>query len=578
MYLLDVFLTEIRYNNHSWNHKETTDRKKYDCRCRQTSGDHQHEPARGAAVGNTEWGLKTCKTFKGENIMSKVVITGQDLTVDQIVDVCRNHAEVVLSEESTKAVLASRKVVDDLVSEKAVVYGITTGFGKFSDVVISTDECKKLQKNLIITHAVGAGDPFTEDIARGIMLLRINNLSKGFSGIRLETLQTMIDMLNKGVTPFIPEKGSLGASGDLAPLSHMVLVMIGLGKAYYKGELMDGGEAMKKAGIAPIELSAKEGLALNNGTQAMTSAGSLALYDAMNLLKVADIADSLCFEAQNGVMDALEDRCHAVRPHHGQRVTAKNLRRLLEGSKNTTRQGEIRVQDAYSLRCSPQIHGASKDAINYVKEHVDIEINSVTDNPIIFQEDRAGISGGNFHGQPMALPFDFLKIAQAELANVSERRIERLVNPAYSGLPAFLTNHGGVCSGFMIVQYSAAALVSENKVLAHPASVDSIPSSAGQEDHVSMGTIAARQAGEIGRNVRRVLAMELMVACQGIDLRGNRGLGKGTQAAYDLVRKCVPTLDEDRPLYEDINYCEKIIENGELIAAVEKAIGGELEL
>lgn len=276
-------------------------------------------------------------------------------------------------------------------------------------------------------------------------------------------------------------------------------------------------------------------------------------------------------------MDALEERVHTVRPHRGQTVTAKNLRRLLEGSKNTTRQGELRVQDAYSLRCSPQIHGASKDAIGYVADHVDIEINSVTDNPIIFQEDRAGISGGNFHGQPMALSFDFLKIAESELANVSERRIERLVNPAYSGLPAFLTTRGGVCSGFMIVQYSAAALVSENKVLAHPASVDSIPSSAGQEDHVSMGTIAARQAAEIGRNVRRVLAMELMVACQGIDLRGNKGLGKGTQAAYDLIRKKVATLDEDRELYGDINYCEEIIKDGSLLEAVEKAIGGEIE-
>ena len=510
--------------------------------------------------------------------MEKVIITGQDLTIDQIAAVCRNHAFVELSEESRKKILESRKVVDELVAEKKTVYGITTGFGKFSDVVISQDECTKLQRNLIITHAVGGGDPFPIDVAKGIMLLRVNNLSKGFSGIRLETVQTMIDMLNKDVTPFIPEKGSLGASGDLAPLSHMVLVMIGMGKAYYQGELIDGGEAMKRAGITPIVLGAKEGLALNNGTQAMTSVGALALYDAIKLAKIADITDALCFEAQNGVTDALQPRVHEIRPHHGQGITAKNLLRLLDGSKNTTRQGEIRVQDAYSLRCTPQIHGASKDAINYVKEHVDIEINSVTDNPLIFKEDRAGISGGNFHGQPMALPFDFLKIAEAELANVSERRIERLVNPAYSGLPAFLTNHGGVNSGFMIVQYSAAAMVSENKVLAHPASVDSIPSSAGQEDHVSMGTIAARQAAEIGRNVRRVLAMELMVACQGIDMRGNKGLGKGTQAAYDLVRKCVPTLDEDRPLYEDIEYCEQILKDDSLINAVEAAIGGPLEM
>ena len=510
--------------------------------------------------------------------MNKVLITGEDLTLDEIVSVCRGNAQVEISQEAREKVQASRQVVDDLIAEEKVVYGITTGFGKFSDVVISQDQCKELQKNLIITHAVGAGDPFSRDIARGIMLLRINNLSKGFSGIRMETLQTMAYMLNKGVTPIIPEKGSLGASGDLAPLSHMVLPMIGLGLAEYQGEVLPGKEAMDRAGIPVIELSAKEGLALNNGTQAMTSAGSLALYDALDLIKTADIAAALSFEAQNGVVDALDPRVHKVRPHSGQMATARNLLALLEGSKNTTRQGQIRVQDAYSLRCCPQIHGASKDAVQYVKDKVDIEINSVTDNPIIFKDDHAGISGGNFHGQPMALSFDFLCIAESELANVSERRIERLVNPAYSGLPAFLTPNGGVCSGFMIVQYSAAALVSENKVLAHPASVDSIPSSAGQEDHVSMGTIAARKAGEIGRNVRRVLAMELMVACQGIDMRGNKGLGKGTQAAYDLVRKAVAALEDDRELYDDINYCEKIIEDGSLIRAVEAALGREIEV
>lgn len=509
--------------------------------------------------------------------MNRVVITGHDLTVEQIIAVCRGYAEVVLSEESREKILASRQVVDELVEEKKVIYGITTGFGKFSDVVISQDECKLLQKNLIITHAVGAGDPFSEDIARGIILLRVNNLSNGFSGIRLETIETMIAMLNKRVTPYIPEKGSLGASGDLAPLSHMVLPMIGLGMAWYEGELLPGAAAMNRAGIPVIELSAKEGLALNNGTQAMTSVGAHALYDAIKLLKAADIAAALSFEAQNGVTDALDPRVHQVRPHAGQMATARNLLKLLEDSKNTTRQGQIRVQDAYSMRCCPQVHGASKDAVNYVKGRVDIEINSVTDNPLIFKEDRNGISGGNFHGQPMALSFDFLKIAESELADISERRIERLVNPAYSGLPAFLTPNGGVNSGFMIVQYSAAALVSENKVLAHPASVDSIPSSAGQEDHVSMGTIAARQSAEIGRNVRRVLAMEMMVACQGIDMRGNQGLGKGTQAAYDLVRRGCPRLEEDREMYEDINYCEKIIEDGSLIKAVEAAMGGALE-
>ena len=494
--------------------------------------------------------------------MDKVIITGNSLTLEEVNAVCRNYEKVELSTLAVEKILESRKVVDDFVDNEDVVYGITTGFGKFSDVTISKEESKTLQKNLIITHAVGAGKPFDTEIVRGIMLLRINNLAKGYSGARLETIQTMIVMLNKKVHPVVPEKGSLGASGDLAPLSHMVLPMIGLGQAEYKGEVLTGKEAMEKAGIPVIQLTAKEGLALINGTQVMTAVGALTVYDSLNILKAADIAAALSFEAQNGIIDALDKRLHDVRPHKGQIDTARIMKELLSGSKMTSRQGQIRVQDAYSLRCVPQVHGASKDAINYVKEKVEIEINSVTDNPIIFPETKEGISGGNFHGQPMALCFDFLGIALSELADISERRIERLVNPTLSGLPAFLVEHGGLNSGFMIIQYSAAALVSENKILAHPASVDSIPSSANQEDHVSMGTIAARKAREIMENVRRVLAMEIMCACQGIDLRGNKGLGAGTKPVYEKVRKAVPMLKEDRPLYEDINKCEELIIKG----------------
>lgn len=503
----------------------------------------------------------------------KVVITGQDLTLEQVEAVARCGAQVELSEQAREAILRSRKVVDDIIAQKKVVYGVTTGFGSFCNTVIATEESKLLQKNLIITHAVGAGNPFPTEVAKTMMLLRVNNLSKGFSGVRMETVETLIAMINKGVTPVIPEKGSLGASGDLAPLSHMVLPMIGLGIAEYNGEVMEGAKAMELAGIPTIELTEKEGLALINGTQAMTSVGALTMIDALNLVKVADVAAALSFEAQQGVIDALQPRMHTVRPHQGQMDTAANVAHLLEGSKNTTHQAEIKVQDAYSLRCCPQVHGASKDAINYVKNKIEIEINSVTDNPIIFGDTMEGISGGNFHGQPMALSFDFLGIALSELANISERRLERTVNPALSGLPAYLVENGGLNSGFMIVQYSAAALVSENKVLAHPASVDSIPSSANQEDHVSMGTIAARKACEIMKNVRRVLAMELMCACQAIDLRGNKGLGIGTQPAYDTIREVCPKLVEDRPLYEDINRCEETIINGELIGRVEKAAG-----
>lgn len=505
---------------------------------------------------------------------SLVTITGETLTLRQIHTVCCHDAPVILGEEARQRVLASRQVVDDLVAQDAVVYGITTGFGKFSDVSITSEECKTLQRNLIITHAVGAGEPFSRAVSRGIMLLRVNNLAKGYSGARLEVLETLIAMLNRGVTPVIPQKGSLGASGDLAPLSHMVLPMIGLGEAEYGGEILPGGEAMARAGIPTVELVAKEGLALINGTQAMTSVGAMTLFDALELMESANIAAALTYEAHRGVVDALDPRVHRIRPHWGQMETAKVLRKYLEGSKNVTRQGEIRVQDRYSLRCTPQVHGASWDAMRYVEERVETEINAVTDNPIIFPETMEGISGGNFHGQPMALSFDFLGIALAELADISERRIESLVNPSMSGLPAFLVKNGGLNSGFMIVQYTAAALVSENKVLAHPASVDSIPSSGNQEDHVSMGTIAARKAGEILENLRRVIAMELMCACQAIDLQGGSDkLGVGTKAAYDAVRRVCDKLEEDRPLYEDINRCESLLRDGILLFAVREACG-----
>lgn len=510
--------------------------------------------------------------------MENILITGHTLTLEELAAVCRENAPVALSPEAKQRILESRQVVDMLVDEAAVVYGITTGFGKFSDVTITQDECKQLQRNLIVTHAVGAGEPFPRDVARGIMLLRVNNLAKGFSGTRLELVETLVAMLNRGVTPVIPQKGSLGASGDLAPLSHMVLPMLGLGQAEYEGEVLPGDVAMARAGIPTVELVAKEGLALINGTQAMTSVGALAVYDAIRLMKTADIAAAMSFEANRGVKDALDPRVHAVRPHDGQMKTAANLRNLLLGSGNVTCQGEVRVQDGYSLRCVPQVHGASQDAINYVKSKVEIEMNAVTDNPIIFKETMEGISSGNFHGQPMALAFDFLGIALSELANISERRLERLVNPNIGNFPAFLVKKGGLNSGFMIVQYSAAALVSENKVLAHPASVDSIPSSAGQEDHVSMGTIAARKAAEILGNVRRVLAMELMCACQAVDLLGGQEkLGKGTAPAYRAIRAVCDTLEDDRPLYEDINRCEAVIQDGSLLRAVEEA-AGEIEL
>ena len=509
--------------------------------------------------------------------MSRITINGNQLTIEQVVQVARCGYEIEIEAAAQAAITRSREIVDRFVDEKRNVYGITTGFGKFSDIAISKEETKELQRNLIISHACGVGPFLSEEISRAIMVLRVNALSKGFSGIRLSTVMTLVDMINKGVTPLIPEKGSLGASGDLAPLSHMVLVMLGLGEALYKGEQLSGAEAMSRAGIPVVELTSKEGLALINGTQVMTAVGCITVYDAMNALKLADISAAMTMEALNGITDAFDPRLHAVRPHQGQMDTASNLLRILSDSGLTTRQGELRVQDAYSLRCVPQIHGASKDAIRFVKERVEIEINSVTDNPIIFPDDDAAISGGNFHGQPVALAFDFLGIAIAEIANACERRIERLVNPQLSGLPAFLTPNGGLHSGFMIAQYSAAALVSENKVLAHPASVDSIPSSANQEDHVSMGTIAARKARDILTNTVHVLAVELLAAAQGIEFKDPEKLGKGTAAAFEIVRGSVPKWVEDREMYIDLRKGEALVRDGKIVKAVEAVIG-ELKL
>jgi len=507
--------------------------------------------------------------------MSVLVINNQRLTMEDVVNVARFNFKIELGEDAKKEIHTARAIVDKFVDTGVVSYGITTGFGKFSDVIISKEDANDLQKNLIISHACGVGEPFSEEIVRAMMTLRINSLTKGHSGIRLLTVEKLVELLNKKVHPMIPEKGSLGASGDLAPLSHMVLTMLGLGEAFYQGKRMDSLEALKLAGIEPLPyLTSKEGLALINGTQAMTAVGVMTIYDATNLSKISDIVGALTMEALTGITCALDPRVHEIRGHSGQIDTAKNLLNLVKDSKMTTKQGDLRVQDAYAIRCMPQIHGASKDALRFIKDKIEIEINAVTDNPLIFPETEEAISAGNFHGQPMALPLDYLGIALAELANVSERRLERLVNPALSnGLPAFLTKHGGVHSGFMIVQYSAASVVSENKVLAHPASVDSIPSSANQEDHVSMGTIAGRKARDIMKNARHVLAMEMLGACQAIDLRENKELGLGTDIAYKFVRESVDFIDEDVVMYKNINKCYELISTDELVGKVEDIIG-----
>lgn len=505
--------------------------------------------------------------------MKTLYIDGSSLKLKDVIEVARQGRRVEVEAKQIPMIERARAFVEAAVQGKKVIYGLTTGFGKFSDVVIDEEDTEALQRNLIRSHACGVGPHLPKDIVRAIMLLRANALCKGYSGVRLSTVENLLSLLNEDVCPLIPEKGSLGSSGDLAPLSHMVLVMMGEGEAEYKGEKMTGAEALKKAGIEPVTLSSKEGLALINGTQVQTAVGLFATYDGLLLSKYADIIAALSFEALNGVTCALDHKIHEARGQKGQMETAVALLKLLEGSSYTTRQGELRVQDAYALRCVPQVHGACKDALAYVIEKIEIEINAATDNPLIFPEAESAISGGNFHGEPMALALDFLGIALAELANISERRTERLVNPALSnGLSAFLSPNGGLNSGFMIMQYSAASLVSENKVLAHPASVDSIPSSANQEDHVSMGTIAARKAYEIAGNLRSVLAIEYLSACQGIDLRGEGRLAKATQIAYNRLREDVPKLEEDRIMYVDIEKAAKILQEAELLEEIDKVI------
>lgn len=498
---------------------------------------------------------------------------GDPLGLPEVVAVARGRASVALAPPARARVAAARAMVEALLAQKKPVYGITTGFGKFSDVTISAEETDELQRNLLVSHAAGVGAPLDEEAVRAAMLLRAQALAQGHSGVRPETLDLLIGMLNAGVHPVIPEQGSLGASGDLAPLAHMALVLIGLGEAVHRGERLPGAEALARAGLRPVRLGAKEGLALINGTQIMTGVGALALADGQVLLKVADIAGALTAEALGAIPAAWDPRIQRVRLHDGQSAVAANLRRLVQGSALTTAPGEVRVQDAYTLRCIPQVHGATRGALEHVARVVGNELNAVTDNPLLFPDQGEVLSGGNFHGQPVALAMDYLAIAMAELANISERRTERLVNPQLSGLPAFLTPRGGLHSGLMIAQYTAAALVSENKVLAHPASVDSIPSSANQEDHVSMGTISARKARQVVRNVQNVLAVELICAAQAVEFTDPRGLGAGTRVAYRLLRQHIPPLGDDRVLHADIAQAARLIASGELVRSVEAAIG-----
>ena len=497
-----------------------------------------------------------------------VVINGSNLSIDQVVAVSRAYDQVEIAREAHQNMSRSRSVIESILAEKKAVYGVNTGFGQLNNVSISEDDLDLLQYNLVVSCCTGVGEPFPEEVVRAMLLLRANSLAAGNSGVRPLIVETMVEMLNKKVHPLVPQKGSVGASGDLAPLSHLALVLLGRGEAYYEGQLLPGGEAMKRAGIAVVVLKAKEGLSLCNGTQAMTALGVLAVHDAIKLAYHADIFGALSAEALEAVQMAFDPKIHAIRPHPGQIETAANMRDLLKGSEILANPSHNRVQDAYSLRCIPQVHGASKDAIKYVQKVIETEINAVTDNPLVFSDTGEVLSGGNFHGQPVALVMDFLAIALAELANISQLRTERLTNPALSmGLPAFLVEKSGLNDGFMVAQYTAASLVSENKILAHPASVDSIPTSANQEDHVSMGTIAARKCREVLENVRYVLAIEAICACQGIDFRKKKPSPK-LQRVYKIIRNKVSYLEADREMHTDFAEVVKMIKNGDILQAL----------
>jgi histidine ammonia-lyase len=502
-----------------------------------------------------------------------ILLNGNDLTIEDVFKVANEFEKVQLSADSVKKVIKCRDYVEDIIKQGKTVYGLTTGFGKFSNIRIPVEQIEELQENLILSHSTGVGDTLNIPETRAIMLLRINVLAKGHSGIRLSTVQTLIDLLNARVHPCIPEKGSVGASGDLAPLSHLALVLIGKGEAEYKGQILSGEEVLKKVNIPPVKLKAKEGLALTNGTQVMTAIGALALLRAERLCKIADICASISIDSLLGTPDAFDELVHKIRPHSGQIESAENIANLLTNSKLSNSHTDCEnVQDAYSLRCSPQVNGAVRDALKYVRQTIETEINSATDNPLIFPDEDKVISGGNFHGEPVAFACDLLGMTTSELGNISDRRTEHLLNPALNrGLKPFLAPRPGLDSGFMIAQLTAAALISENKILAHPASVDSIPTSANQEDHVSMGTIGAVKARTIIDNTAYVLAIELMAACQALDTRDL----KSSEALEDVkteIRKYVAFLERDRIINDDFRKIKDIIETDTLINIVQKYI------
>jgi histidine ammonia-lyase len=506
--------------------------------------------------------------------MKTVFIDGEHLTLEEVLDVAEGRVQVKISPTVEKKVKRSRDFIEKALAQGEKIYGVTTGFGLLADQVINLSQIEDLQRNLIRSHSVGVGPCFDDVTTRAIMLLRVNVLAMGYSGVRMEVLKRLVDMVNKGVHPLVPEQGSVGASGDLAPLAHLTSVLMGEGEAIFKGKIVSGKKAMEMAGIPILTLKAKEGLALVNGTQVMTAVGLLSLLRAERLCKIADIVGACTLDALKGTLSSFDPDIQRVRPFPGSLAVSKNFKRLGRRSEIAkSHQFCSKIQDAYSLRCIPQVHGAVRDALAYVRKILEIEVNSATDNPLVFAQQGKILNCGNFHGEPVAFALDLLGIVVSELGGISERRIEKLINPALSGLPAFLTMEGGLHSGLMMVQVSAAALVSENKILAHPASVDSIPTSADKEDHVSMGTIAARKGRDITRNVEHILAMELLCASQGLEFLLPLQPGIGIKEAYRVVREKVPPIKGDRRFSEDIKKIQLLIESGELLHRVEKVVG-----
>ena len=508
--------------------------------------------------------------------MNALHISGNDLTLEAVREVATERRAALLSPDARQAVNQARAVVDDIVASNKIAYAITTGVGKLSDVRIAGDQIRELQVNLVRSHAVGVGEPLSVPETRAMMLLRANSLSKGYSGVRAIVIDTLCEMLNRGVTPFVPSQGSVGASGDLAPLAHLALALIGEGECIdEKGVRVPSAEALKRGQVKPLVLEAKETISLINGTQAMLALGTLALLSAETLVDTADVLGGLCCDALKGTDAAFDERIHKARPHAGQMKTAANLRRMLEGSQIRESHRECgRVQDAYSLRCIPQVHGAVRDTLAHCREVFETEANSAVDNPLVFLTDARNaegdvISGGNFHGEPLAFALDFLAIALSALAGISERRIERLVNPALSeGLPPFLAPGAGLNSGFMMPQVTAAALVSENKVLAHPASVDSITTSGNKEDYVSMGMTAAIKLKRIVDNTRNVLAIEAMAVAQALDFLAPLKTSKRGQAAQAAIRSVCPGMEKDRVMYPEFARLAALIATGKVAEAL----------